>query len=85
MIIPGTMFSGIIKWLGKVESIEEKGTTRLFTISSSISDSFHVDQSVAHDGVCLTIVHAGNGKHQVEAVNESLIKKQLYQTGKLAQ
>lgn len=71
------MFSGIIKWLGKIESIEEKGTTRLFTFSSAISESLHIDQSVAHDGVCLTIVYVGNAKHQVEVVNETLTKSTL--------
>ncbi len=71
------MFSGIIKCVGKVESIEDKGSTRVFTISSAISDSLRIDQSIAHDGVCLTIVKVDNGTHQVEVVNETMSKSTL--------
>ncbi len=71
------MFSGIIKCIGKIESIEDKGSTKKITISSPISDSFKIDQSIAHDGVCLTIVNVGNGTHQVEVVNETLSKSTL--------
>ncbi|HUR30276.1 MAG TPA: riboflavin synthase [Saprospiraceae bacterium] len=71
------MFSGIIKWVGKIESIEEKGTTKRFTISSSISNALQIDQSIAHDGVCLTIVHSEDSMHQVEVVNETLAKSTL--------
>jgi riboflavin synthase len=71
------MFSGIIKCVGKIESITDKGSTKLFTISSSISDSFNVDQSIAHDGVCLTVVQVDSGVHQVEVVDETLSKSTL--------
>lgn len=71
------MFSGIIKCIGKIESVVDKGSTRLLTISSRFSDSFQVDQSIAHDGVCLTIVNVDNGTHQVEVVKETLSKSTL--------
>ena len=71
------MFSGIIKSVGKIESITENGSTKKLIVSSSISDSLHVDQSVAHDGVCLTVVEVENGQHHVEVVMETLSKTTL--------
>ena len=71
------MFSGIIKCIGKVEAVHEEGSTLLLTISSSLSDSLRIDQSVAHDGVCLTIVQVDKGIHQVEVVNETILKSTL--------
>ena len=68
------MFSGIIKTLGRVESIEIKGTTKAFTISSSISSMLQVDQSISHDGACLTIVQVDQQTHTVEVVLETLSK-----------
>lgn len=47
------------------------------TIASPISDSFQIDQSITHNGVCLTIVDVKNGSHQVEVVNETLSKSNL--------
>src|SRR5687767_8421510 len=71
------MFSGIIKCVGIIESIQESGSTRLFSISSSVSDSLSIDQSISHDGVCLTIVKVENGIHYVEVVDETLSKTNL--------
>jgi riboflavin synthase len=71
------MFSGIIKCIGKVEVVRQEGSTLLLTISSALSDSLRIDQSVAHDGVCLTIINVDNGTHQVEVVNETSIKSTL--------
>ena len=71
------MFSGIIKTLGIVELIIEHGSTREITISSAISDSLSIDQSIAHDGVCLTVVKVETGKHIIEVVNETLSKTNL--------
>ncbi len=71
------MFSGIIKTVGKIESFEDKGSTRTFTISSSFSDSLKIDQSVSHDGVCLTIMNVYPGTHQVEVIHETLSKSTL--------
>ena len=68
------MFSGIILSTGTVQSIEEKGTTKLVTITSPISNTLRIDQSIAHDGVCLTVVQVGDGYHQVDIVNETQSK-----------
>ncbi len=71
------MFSGIIVSTGTVHSISDNGTTKLVTISSPISDSLHIDQSIAHNGVCLTIIKVEDGMHEVEVVNETLSKTNL--------
>jgi riboflavin synthase len=78
------MFSGIIIDTGIVRNIEINGTTKRVTIASSISDSLVIDQSLAHDGVCLTVVKVEPGLHQVEVVNETQSKTtfQFLETGK---
>src|SRR4030095_10211926 len=78
------MFSGIIIDTGIVRRIENNGTTKLVTIESSISNSLVIDQSIAHDGVCLTVIKVETGLHQVEIVNETLSKTtfQFLETGK---
>lgn len=71
------MFTGIIECLGEVKNIEQEGSNKTFTISSSISASLKVDQSVAHDGVCLTVVEVGEGIHKVTAIDETLSRSSL--------
>ena len=71
------MFTGIIEALGRIISIEESGTNRSFRIESAISDQLRVDQSVAHNGVCLTVEVVQNRIHQVTAVEETLKKTDL--------
>jgi riboflavin synthase len=68
------MFSGIIKSTGVVQSIKAHGTTRRIAISSPLSETFTIDQSIAHDGVCLTIVALGKAIHEVDVVEETLSK-----------
>lgn len=63
--------------MGEVISIEEQGTNLLFTIASSISQALKVDQSVAHDGVCLTVTKVDGSYHQVTAVRETLLRSNL--------
>lgn len=60
--------------MGKVQSMLPSGTTTRITIASPLSDTFSIDQSVAHDGVCLTIIEVLNGAHVVEVVAETLSK-----------
>ena len=50
------MFTGIIESLGKITAIEKEGKNYHFTIESDISKELKIDQSVAHNGVCLTVV-----------------------------
>jgi len=68
------MFSGIISNTGIVSSVVAEGSTKLITITSQLSDLLRVDQSISHDGVCLTVVKVERGMHQVEIVNETQSK-----------
>ncbi len=73
------MFTGIIETLGTVTDIRaEKGNLH-FTVQSGISDELKIDQSVAHNGVCLTVVDTADGRHTVTAVEETLLKSNLGQ------
>lgn len=71
------MFTGIIETIGTVISTEEKGANKIFTIASSVSGELKVDQSVSHDGVCLTVTHVSDGMHTVEAVQETISRTTL--------
>lgn len=66
------MFTGIIESLGEVVEIKQTGTNKTFTINSSVSTDLKVDQSIAHNGVCLTVVASNNQGHDVTAVDETL-------------
>ena len=67
------MFTGIIEAIGRIEKIEKEGSNIHFTISSPISNELKVDQSVSHDGVCLTVVAlADKTHHTVTAIEETL-------------
>lgn len=71
------MFTGIIEATGKVESSSSEGNNRTYWLSSSISNELKVDQSVSHDGVCLTIEEVRGNMHRVTAINETLKKTNL--------
>jgi riboflavin synthase len=71
------MFTGIIETTGRVESIEQNETNLIFWVASSISNELKVDQSVSHDGVCLTVEEIANGKHRVTAIEETINKTNL--------
>lgn len=79
------MFTGIIESLGKVKSVVKDRSNLHFTIESQISDSLKIDQSVSHNGVCLTVVDVGADWHQVTAVEETLRRTNLgdWRTGTL--
>ena len=66
------MFTGIIETTGKIISIEENGTNKKFCIVSSISHELKVDQSISHDGVCLTVESISDNMHFVTAIEETL-------------
>ncbi|MCW3081403.1 riboflavin synthase [Segetibacter sp.] len=72
------MFTGIIEAFGIVHSIEKHGTNTTFWISSPISDELKIDQSVAHNGVCLTVEEVHEGRHRVTAIEETLKKTNLF-------
>jgi len=71
------MFTGIIETMGIVEEIRLNGSNKEFTISSAISNELKVDQSLAHNGVCLTVTAVENGKHNVTAIDETLLRSNL--------
>jgi len=71
------MFTGIIESLGKVVAIETAGTNKHFDVQSSISDELKIDQSVSHNGVCLTVVAVNDNVHRVTAIKETLDKTNL--------
>jgi len=71
------MFTGIIEALGEVKAIEHEGSNVHFTISSPISAELKIDQSVAHNGVCLTVVRSDGDSHTVTAIQETLQKTNL--------
>ncbi|MFN8340083.1 MAG: riboflavin synthase [Cyclobacteriaceae bacterium] len=73
------MFTGIIESLGQISSIRNDGTNVIFEVSSPISSQLKVDQSLAHDGVCLTVVKVVSNTHSVVAVQETLDKTGLRQ------
>jgi riboflavin synthase len=71
------MFSGIIETLGRVVAIEDEGSNRHFMIASTISHQAYVDQSIAHNGVCLTVTQLNENMHRVTAIQETLEKTNL--------
>jgi len=71
------MFTGIIETLGTVHNIQKDGDNIHFTIASSISSELKIDQSVAHNGVCLTVVKLDADTHTVTAIDETLQKTNL--------
>jgi len=71
------MFTGIIECLGKVEKIIPEGSNVHFKIRSAICPELKIDQSIAHNGVCLTVVELKEGIHTVTAIKETLEKSNL--------
>lgn len=71
------MFTGIIETLGTVQNIQKEGDNIHFTIASNISNELKIDQSVAHNGVCLTVVKLDADTHTVTAIDETLQKTNL--------
>jgi len=71
------MFTGIIETTGIVKEIISSGTNKTFWIKSSLSDGLSVDQSLSHNGVCLTVEEVKNGCHRITAIDETLLKTNL--------
>jgi riboflavin synthase len=71
------MFTGIIETLGKVAELRQGQGNLHITVESAISHELKIDQSVAHNGVCLTVVALADGKHTVTAIEETLNKTSL--------
>jgi riboflavin synthase len=71
------MFTGIIEALGEIKTVSNEGGNRRFRITSPISKELKIDQSVSHNGVCLTVVDVRGDEHEVVAVRETLSKSTL--------
>ena len=71
------MFTGIIESLGKITNVKADRGNIDFTIESEISKDLKIDQSVSHNGVCLTVTDNSNNTHTVTAVKETLDKSSL--------
>jgi riboflavin synthase len=73
------MFTGIIESTGRVEEVLVAGTNKSYWIKSPISHELKTDQSVSHDGVCLTVEETDGQRHRVTAIQETLQKSNLHQ------
>jgi len=71
------MFTGITETIGTIEAVISSGTNRIFWVASTISAEFSIDQSISHNGVCLTIEEIKNGQHRITAIDETLAKTNL--------
>lgn len=71
------MFTGIVETLGKVVALENDQSNLHLTISSEFTNELKIDQSVAHNGVCLTVVELNGDEYTVTAIQETLEKTNL--------
>ncbi|MEO6915419.1 MAG: riboflavin synthase [Chitinophagaceae bacterium] len=71
------MFTGIIESMGILEEIKTTGTNCTLWIKSQLSDQLKIDQSISHNGVCLTVEEVKDGVHCVTAIDETLKKTNL--------
>jgi len=71
------MFTGIIENIGIINSIQHDNTNIDFTIASDLSKELRVDQSISHNGVCLTVVSLDDSTYTVTAIKETLNKTNL--------
>lgn len=73
------MFTGIIEEMGIVERLENEGSNLHFYIKSQMTPELKIDQSVAHNGVCLTVVEINHFTYKITAIKETLDKSNLGQ------
>ena len=75
------MFTGIVESFGTIEKITTEGSNVHFDLSSTISPELKIDQSLAHDGVCLTVVAVNHEVYSVTAIDETIQKTNLSRWG----
>lgn len=73
------MFTGIIETLGTIHAIQKNEQNLEVTISSELTHELKIDQSVAHNGVCLTVVAMADDRYTVTAIHETILKTNLGQ------
>lgn len=71
------MFTGIIENTGLIKEVMAAGTNKSFWVASPLANDLKVDQSLSHNGVCLTVEEIKEGMHRVTAIEETLIKTNL--------
>ena len=71
------MFTGIIENTGTIMEVSGSGTNRSFRVASALAYELRLDQSLSHDGVCLTVEEISDGMHRVTAIAETLAKTNL--------
>lgn len=79
------MFTGIIETLGVVKDLRKEGENIHITVASTITNELKIDQSVSHNGVCLTVVGISDDQYTVTAIKESIDKTNIgdWKTGDL--
>ena len=71
------MFTGIIEGLGELKESKKKGDNIHFTFSCPFTNELKIDQSLAHNGICLTVVEINGGNYTVTAIDETLQKTNI--------
>lgn len=71
------MFTGIIESIGKIKSLQKEGDNLHITVQSTLSSELKIDQSVSHNGVCLTVVELMEDSYTVTAIEETLQKTNI--------
>ena len=71
------MFSGIVETTARVAAIREEGGNRHFTLECPFTDELKIDQSIAHNGVCLTVVSLEGDRYTTTAIRETQLKSNL--------
>lgn len=71
------MFTGIIEQVGVISAITQEGSNIHFDVASELAAELKVDQSIAHNGVCLTVVQTRDAQYRVTAIEETLQKTNL--------
>ena len=71
------MFTGIIEKMGRVKEIISHGTNKSFWVESPLTQELKIDQSLSHNGVCLTVEEIKDGMYRVTAIEETILKTNL--------
>ncbi|MDB5226932.1 MAG: ribE [Bacteroidota bacterium] len=66
------MFTGIVEETGEIIAVKKDGSNINLTVKSKLSQTLKIDQSISHNGVCLTVVKKDNASHTVTAIKETL-------------
>ena len=75
------MFTGIIESLSEIKGIKKEGDNLSISFNSSISSELKIDQSISHNGICLTIVDIVDSIYTVTAIKETIIKSSIKDWG----